>query len=223
MIKLNTFESYNELSNSLIDLLVTNLELPNSIMLSGGKTPYDIYNKIAKLKPVINKECKLFLSDERYVKANSSENNAYNLSNMLNKLNCYDNFIPVNTDLEPNSAAEDYGKKINAVTPIKIGLLGIGQDGHTAGIFSNNDAISSNKNPVFITKRPNGMLGISVSNYFIQKIEKIVLLAVSNDKKNILTTLLNNPSAIPAGLILNKHSNVEIWTDVKLEINSNIL
>ena len=37
MIKLNTFESYNELSNSLINLLVTNLELPNSIMLSGGK------------------------------------------------------------------------------------------------------------------------------------------------------------------------------------------
>ena len=72
MIKLNTFESYNELSNSLIDLLITNLELPNSIMLSGGKTPYDIYNKIAKLKPVINKECKLFLSDERYVKANSA-------------------------------------------------------------------------------------------------------------------------------------------------------
>ena len=52
-----------------------------------------------------------FLSDERYVKANSSENNAYNLSNMLNKLNCHDNFIPVNTHLEPNSAAEDYGKK----------------------------------------------------------------------------------------------------------------
>ncbi len=223
MIKINTFESYNELSNSLINLLVSNFELPNSIMLSGGKTPYDIYNKIAKLKPRVNKECKLFLSDERYVKANSEDNNAYNLLNMLNKLNCHSNFIPVNTALDANSVAQDYGKKINAITPIKIGLLGIGQDGHTAGIFSNKDAISSYKSPTFISKRPNGILGISVSNYFIQKIEKIILLAVSNNKKDILTTLLNNPTTIPAGLILSKHSNVEIWTDVKLDINSNIL
>ena len=45
------------------------------------------------------------------------------------------------------------------------------------------------------------MLGISVSNYFIQNIEKIILIAVSNAKKQILEVLFNDPSSIPAGII----------------------
>ena len=67
MMTLKTFESYDKLKQSLITLLIDNIKSPNSIMLSGGKTPYETYNEIAKLKPKIHKKCKLFLSDERYV------------------------------------------------------------------------------------------------------------------------------------------------------------
>lgn len=223
MMTLKTFESYDKLKQSLITLLIDNIKSPNSIMLSGGKTPYETYNEIAKLKPKIHKKCKLFLSDERYVPYDSKDNNAYNLSNMLSKLQCHDNFIAVNTSLEVNLASIDYGEKMNLLPPTKIGLLGIGEDGHTAGIFSKKDALSLDKKLAFVTVRPNKMLGISVSNYFIQNIEKIILIAVSNAKTQILEVLFNDPSSIPAGIILNEHQNVEVWTDVKLDINSNKL
>ena len=51
MMTLKTFESYDKLKQSLITLLIDNIKSPNSIMLSGGKTPYETYNEIAKLKP----------------------------------------------------------------------------------------------------------------------------------------------------------------------------
>ena len=223
MMTLKTFESYAELKKNLMDLLIDSMKSPISIMLSGGKTPYETYNEIAKVKPKIHEKCRFFLSDERYVARDSTKNNAYNLSNMLFELQCNKNFVPVNTSLEINHACIDYSEKIKVLPTTKIGLLGIGQDGHTAGIFSNKEALSFDKKLTFVTKRPDEMLGISVSNYFIQNVEKIILVAISNAKKKILEVLFNDPSSIPAGIIFNKHQNIEVWTDVKLDINSNML
>ena len=55
MMTLKTFESYAELKKNLMDLLIDSMKSTISIMLSGGKTPYETYNEIAKIKPKFTK------------------------------------------------------------------------------------------------------------------------------------------------------------------------
>ncbi|MDH3982538.1 MAG: 6-phosphogluconolactonase, partial [Kiritimatiellaceae bacterium] len=159
-------------------------------------------------------ERKLFLSDERMEPFDSHLNNAHNLEPMLNALNCADRFIRVDTTLSRSEAAATFATDLQPLEKMDLGFLGMGSDGHTAGLFTSEQANLKTGSLTLHTDRPDGMQGVSVTPAFFQRLEKIILLVTGESKQEIIHTLLTAPQTIPAGIALSGHQNIEIWTDI---------
>lgn len=197
-------------------LLKETLATPGNIMLSGGATPYAIYNQLAQAPcPVVHPNRTLFLSDERMVPADSPQNNYFNLRPMLNALQCETQAVRVQTERPIEQAAQTFAQSIAPLKTIDIGLLGMGADGHTAGIFNLPDAANKQGALVIHSHRPDGMQGISVTPSLFNRVKRIILLVTGESKREIINTLRNAPSTIPAGIALADHPNTELWTDIQ--------
>lgn len=214
MIKTRIFDSTESLIHQTLELLRTTLPTPGNLMLSGGSTPYIIYNRLSEAPCPVHRERRLFLSDERMQPFDSDLNNAYNLEPMLDALHCADRFIRVDTTLSRAEAAATFEADLQPLKTVDLGFLGMGADGHTAGFF-NPEQANMKSGPLSLhTDRPDGMEGVSVTPAFFQRVERIILLVTGKSKRDIIDTLLRNPGSIPAGIALSDHPNVELWTDV---------
>lgn len=184
-------------------------------MLSGGSTPYVIYNRLAADPCEIHPMRNLFLSDERMQPFNSDKNNAHNLLPMLQALDCHGNFLQVDTTLSARAAADKFAEVLERMEKIDLGFLGMGADGHTAGFFTPEQA-KINDVLTLHTDRPDGMQGVSVAPALFQRVEKIVLLVTGESKRAIIETLISKPETIAAGIALSDHPDCELWTDLQL-------
>ena len=215
-MQFRSFPSSEEVSRHLGDLLRMQLQQAGTLMLSGGSTPYQIYNQLAQERFDIHPDCRLFLSDERCVPADSAKNNAFNLKPMLNALNGNSQFIEVDTSQSPREACIQFSNQLDTLASPNLGLLGIGIDGHTAGIFNQTDATTRSVQKTLYTNRPDGMDGVSVSASYIQSCHRIILLAMGESKRDVLVKLKKDPMCLIAGNVLLHHPQVEIWTDLEL-------
>lgn len=184
-------------------------------MLSGGSTPYVIYNRLAADPCPVHPMRNLFLSDERMQPFNSEKNNAHNLLPMLQALDCHGNFLQVDTTLSPRAAAEKFAEGLERMQSVDLGFLGMGRDGHTAGFFTPEQARIKDQLTLH-TDRPDGMQGVSVTPALFQRVKKIILLVTGESKRDVINTLLANPKSIVAGIALSDHPNCELWTDIEI-------
>lgn len=215
MIKSRIFETTEALILETEELLRQTLAAPGNLMLSGGSTPYVVYNRLAAAPCPVHPDRKLFLSDERLVPFESAKNNASNLMPMLRALECEDRFIRIDTGLPIAASARRFETDLGPMASVDLGFLGMGDDGHTAGFFTPEQAKMDAGPLVLHTNRPDGMQGISVTPAFLKRIGHIVLLVTGESKRAIIQTLLTAPQTIPAGIALAGHSCVEMWTDLK--------
>lgn len=221
------FNTEEDLRNHAVDFLaeVFSQETENSagrgIMLSGGSTPLAIYDAIRK-KGVRGAAClRLFLSDERVVPYDSPQSNTGNLQPMFDKLKLQpDQVLKVKTELDADEAAvefhHDLARELELGMTIESGLLGMGADGHTAGIFSNELAGDKTKSYAVAVDRADGLKGVTVTPALLQRVKKIIFIVAGESKRDMLNTLLNDPLSIPAGIALQGHADVEIWTDLNI-------
>ncbi len=214
MIKIRSFENTESLISETVALLENTFSSAANVMLSGGSTPYVIYNRLATAPCAIHPDLKIFLSDERMQPFASDKNNANNLEPMLKALDCEQQFIRVNTSLPIQDAAVDFESRIEPLNSINLGFLGMGNDGHTAGFFTPEQANTKTGPLTLHTDRPDGMQGISVTPAFLKKVRRIILLVVGESKREIINILLNEPQTIAAGIALSDHPNLEVWTDL---------
>lgn len=216
MIEIRIFKTADQLVSEAAELLCETLSTPGNLMLSGGSTPYVIYNRIAAASGPVHPGRSLFLSDERMVPPDSPDNNAGNLIPMLQSLQCEDRFIRVETSLPAEEAANRFSRNLESINPIDLGLLGMGSDGHTAGLFTVDQAGLKTGPLALHADRPDGMQGVSVTPAVFQRIERIILLVTGESKRGIISTLQTDPGSIPAGIALSGHPAVELWTDIDL-------
>ncbi len=149
------------------------------------------------------------------VPTESNRNNAHNLMPMLRALKCENRFIRVDTTQPAKEAAEQFALNLQPLKKIDVGFLGMGTDGHTAGIFTLEQARIKTGALTLHTSRPDGMEGVSTTPAFFQRVERIILLVTGEEKREATEALLNHPHSIPAGIALADHPNVELWTDLK--------
>ena len=214
MIHIHSFKTTEALIQRVEGHLRETLLTPGNLMLSGGTTPYVIYNRLALAPCPVDPDRKLFLSDERMQPFNSESNNAHNLKPMLDALECNDRFIRVDTALPIEQAAAKFEAALKSLDMVDLGFLGMGSDGHTAGFFTPEQARQKNGPLALYTDRPDGMQGISVTPSFLERVEKMILLVTGESKRDIINTLLNDPQSIPAGIALSDHPDIELWTDI---------
>lgn len=214
MTKERIFENTETLISAIESLLRDTMAAPGNLMLSGGSTPYAVYNRFAESPCPVHPARKIFLSDERMQPLDSDRNNAYNLMSMLKALDCEDRFIRVDTRLPVEKAAQEFESSLQSMENVDLGLLGMGTDGHTAGFFALEQASLKTGPLTLYTDRPDGMQGVTVSPAFIHRVERIIVLVSGESKRNIIHTLLTRPETIAAGIALIGHPNTEIWTDI---------
>jgi len=198
----------------------TTAQNPVGLMLAGGRTPLNTYAHVRADPPHCPPSLRIFMSDERHVPTDAPENNFHQLDPLFRALRCQpENLLSVQTHLAPETAAMEFGrhlqKELDGGMTLPFGLLGMGVDGHIAGLFTPEQA---RLNHVLTCSgpRPDGLDGISTTPGLFQKIEQIVLTVTGESKREILTRLLTEPGLLPAGVVLSEHSSVEIWTDIAL-------
>ncbi len=192
--EVNIFDSLAQLTEVAVDafMQIANEAVKNkgqfSVALSGGKTPINFYQKVSQIKNCLTwDKTNIFLVDERYVPLEHKDSNYKLIKENLCEHFCIGTqlFHHIHAEEEsPQKAAEVYEKEIKDFFILKkdelprfdLIMLGLGEDGHTASIFSGDPSMHEKKR-----------LAISVSNKMIDEKDRITLtLPVINNAKCVI-------------------------------------
>lgn len=214
------FPSHEALIQSGIDLLSGHFQLtrdsPYALMLSGGKTPMEIYNRLADQHFPISPFLHLLWSDERMVPGDSPDSNFGNTQRLLSSLGIPDGrLLAVRTQLLLDQAARDFHDQIQNFLDKKgcfpLGLLGLGTDGHTASLFTVEDAREKRGCWAIPVRRSVPPDRVSVTSHLLSKFDRLLILVTGAGKRGILTELKEHPESTPAWWAIKETNRVDVW------------
>ena len=194
-----------------------------SLVLSGGKSPTALYQKLAKLLPAtVLARLHLFLLDERYVPVDSLESNAKMVfENFLSPLPQASRPDPqhihfMQTNLDEKSCAQQYHQEIvnelRNFGPFDLIFMGAGSDGHVASLFPGREKDwPTQEVTAFVTQSPDGLRRISMNYPVILGAKKLFLYVIHERKKTLVEKILaqdSSSSSLPVFQILNNHTQI---------------
>jgi 6-phosphogluconolactonase len=210
----------NLLINKFIDLFNERLKKKLkkykrlSFVLTGGKSPIKLYRRLSETKKIDWKKVDFFIGDERYVKEMSKDSNI-NLCKkyFLNRIKISKKQI-FKISTNSNSIIKDtnhYEKKIkryflNKIVSFDILLLGIGNDGHIASLFTENIRKKNNFLVQYVKKKDFSRITLSID--CINKSKKIFLWAPTKNKKLIIKKILSDKIKKYPASYLKKSNNI---------------
>ena len=192
---------------------VTGIRKRFTFVLTGGDSPINLYRKLSSQKDIPWNKIDFFISDERYVNKNSKFSNI-NIckKNLLDKINVSKKQI-YSVSTNNKSVIKDtiiYEKKIkryfnNKKVIFDLSLIGMGLDGHIAGLFKEN-IINKSKNNVGYVKRKD-FIRIGLTLKCINNSKKIFLWAPKKEQlKTVKKILQDKKFKYPASFLLKKNS-----------------
>jgi 6-phosphogluconolactonase len=189
-----------------------------AVMLSGGSTPIPAYLAVARqgLKPAA--DLTLFYSDDRYVPSTSEGSNYQQTLPLLQALQLpEERALRVRTELPLPEAALDYERRLSALAAgrarMSLGLLGLGEDGHTASLFSSGDLERAAGRLAIAVHRPDGRDAVSVTPAVFARAEQILFVVAGSDKRAPLARLLARSPDSVAWRAVSACASVEVWAD----------
>jgi 6-phosphogluconolactonase len=191
---------------------------PAAIMLSGGNTPLPAYRALAERRPLAAPGLVLFYSDDRYVPSSSDASNYHQTRPLLDALALpEDRVLRVRTELPLEEAAADYDRKLTELAGRRmrftLGLLGLGEDGHTASLFGREDIARARGHRAIPVHRPDGRDAVSVTPEVLAGFAELVFVVAGADKRHALEALLTGSGALTAWQAVRDRRVFEVWTD----------
>ena len=176
-----------------------------SLVLSGGSSPFSIYEELSNIDIPWSKVF-LTLVDDRLVDPDHKDSNQKLLHNHFIKNKAKNiNFFP----LTENFLSDTEFKK-----PFDFTLLGMGEDGHFASLFpdmiNNNDAFDLNASPKILITPPQGnpnLPRITMNLSLIMESINIVLLIKGKVKQDIFNKAKKDEDLPIHYLIKNRNKN----------------
>jgi 6-phosphogluconolactonase len=208
-VYLNLVDNLDEISIEAVKLFSTVHQNSNNrfYIIPGGSTPQLFFNKLA-LTISDWKNTTFIMSDERIAPMKDRiSNEAMFKETFLNEINGHN--APTFFSLLSNKF--DIEKKLKLLKP-QLTILGMGSDGHTASLFSQNPKIFNNDDIITIKHKNNweNFDRITLSFSYLMKAEKILFLINGKNKARVLERCLNgsyNPQKYPSQYILNNFKN----------------
>ena len=205
-------EASSCLSNLIIDDIKSLNKNSYSIGLSGGNTPKVTYsllkNDITNLSKII-----FWTVDERWVPVEDENSN----QNLINGF--FQNTGATILDFEYTNTTADhdanlYSEKLaKNITQFDTVILGVGEDGHIASLFPETTALE-NTHDIYTSNEVNivSKWRVTATYKLLTSVHKVYLLVTGENKKNILSEILNNGNT-PANDLIDKRSETFIITD----------
>ena len=187
-----------------------------AIMLSGGHTPMPAYRELASRSPRPAAGLSVLFSDDRYVPSTATASNYHQSLSLISALALPESSVlRVRTELPLEAAAADYERRIDALllagARFRLGLLGLGADGHTASLFSSKDVERSRGHRAIAVDRPDGMQAVSVTPEVLAHFQELVFIVAGQDKHNAVQSLINRDPALPAFRAIESRTTTDLW------------
>jgi 6-phosphogluconolactonase len=181
-----------------------------SVALSGGQTPIPMYEKLAEPSSALLVNwplVEIFWSDERTVPPTDSESNYGNAIEFLNTppLNQAKKHRLVGDCDDLITSAANYENLVKAVcaqSRLDMVLLGVGDDGHTASLFPNTEALKDTTRlftPNFVPQK--NMWRMTITFTAIEQARAVYVLVLGRGKSKILKQIFfgdYTPDILPA-------------------------
>ena len=198
----NVYKTFDEASKAAADFIATqiqsSIEQNNSCraILPGGNTPAACLSYLAKKSLPWNK-VHWYPGDERCVPSGHADRNDVMLEkNLWSDLDdTHIHIIPA--ELGAEEAASVYRDMISHINQFDIAFLGLGEDGHTASLFPDNEALDDTRSvvPVYHSpKAPAERVSLSI-NTLRNALCRIVL--VGGQSKAGIIARIKNGEALP--------------------------
>lgn len=221
-VRIRPFENRMALNEALTERLAWEIENSGkgamALMLAGGTTPLHAYQSLGTRKLSPSGTLELLFSDERYVPTTSEASNFRAARPLIEALGLPgERVLRVRTELPLDRAVEDYDKRlrtlVKASTALRLGILGLGADGHTASLFSEADLRRGKGKFAVAVQRPDGRAAVSVTPDFLERVSEIVFVVAGNDKRVALKAMMEKKTESVAARAIANCPNVEIWAD----------
>lgn len=184
------------------------------IMLTGGSSPLNVYAALAQQPPApLNASIRIVLSDERCVPPDSDQNNLRHLQGVLDAAGLpRDRVIAVDSALPPQQALCLYGTRLDEFFErggvLSFALLGLGADGHVAGLFTDEHAASAAT--ALLVERADGLSGISAGASVLRRAQNVIFMIKGKEKQAAVQSLLHAPYETIAGKVFANHPSVRL-------------
>lgn len=185
-----------------------------TVALSGGKTPIGLYRKLAELqRPLPWDKTHIFIVDERFVPFEDEESNLGMIHRaLLSHVSVpKENIHPMTTDTSsPAESAEKYEQvlrsffrtKLNDFPALDLILLGIGEDGHIASLFSGNAALGETRHYAVPVSPLDKNERVSLTLPLINSAEHVIFLVTGRNKSSVIRDVLEREiETLPASLV----------------------
>lgn len=205
MYQLNNFDSREKLDQALADKICQILNSAiavkgkASIAVSGGSTPKGLFNVLSN-KSIDWKKVTITLADERWVDINSEDSNTRLVHENLLQNNASEAkffHLKQGEELCEETLADLNLAAGNALLPLDVVILGMGEDGHTASLFPCSDQIEQgldllNSSPLMkVEPKTAPHQRITFSFKALKESENVFLHLCGDSKKQVLNKALS--------------------------------
>jgi len=209
-------EALNDAVYALMREVLGAAETPTAVMLSGGRTPLALFAKTAAQPYSVGPGAWITYTDDRHVPVESPESNYGATLPMIDALGIpRAQVIKVDTMLSLEEAAEryhlDFVRFLEGGGEIPVAFLGLGPDGHTCSLFSQEDIDRGAGRLASPTWRPAPPNRVTVTPGLLERCGKIVFMVAGRDKDEVVAQLLETPAEIPAGRAIARCARVALW------------
>lgn len=185
-------------------------------IVSGGSVIDIAARVMSNLDDNLSKNLQVLLSDERYGEVGHKDSNyAQLVAAGFNKKQAIFESVLVDGLTMEQTKARFTELFINGLVWADqvIGQLGIGEDGHIAGILPNSPVVSSTESVVAYDSNPYQRISLSLKS--LKQIDQTLIFCFGQNKHDALSRLYKGKESLDSlpSMILNQISNVKVYND----------
>ena len=170
-----------------------------SLVLAGGTTPQRCYELLSQMEVVWGRVSVLF-GDERCVSPHHPDSNYRMAREALLDRVAPATVYRMPAELGPDEGADLYARVVEAVSPLDIVVLGVGEDGHTASLFPGHPALKATGLAVGIHDSPKPPpKRVTLTLPALQSARRVIILATGAGKADAVAKAKRHE--VPSGMI----------------------